>query len=713
MLLIAGCGGDVREGGAARADGAVAGSAASRDYVGDAACAACHAEIADAYGRSKKGRSLVAFTAHEGPERFDAAAVVDTASGLRYEAILRDGRLVQRETRRDPEGRLLHELEFAADLVIGSGNQTRSYLLIRDGRVTQMPLTWYSQRERWDLSPGYHEANDRFSRMITVECLNCHGDVTVRTPYTQNHFERVPEAISCERCHGPGSAHVDARSGVEGREAGGVEVEGAGDAGVRDGGAPGAGDPTIVNPTRLDRDGELSVCAQCHMAGIMSYVPGEAATTFLPGEHLARNRTVHVPELQLTDPDWVGIDSHPVRLARSACFAASEMTCSTCHAPHTPDAELPPDHYDTRCVSCHTAGSHGSDRLCTRPEVDAGADPSEGSCVSCHMQSGGTSDVPHVRFTDHWIRRVPGPPLSPDAGRPVVDSPEPLRLVPLSPRGLPAPPGLYAHLSESVRLAGEAEAYFHFWETMHRHPGYIQTVVDVGRRALEEGPGTIEGSHALGRALLEAGSVAEAETVFREALVRAPENPWTHLFLGALLDERRGRPAEALGHLERAVALQPELQEARRKLAEVLYTLGRRDDAEEQLRDIVRRDPIHEPRSWFNLGVILREAEDTEGARRAFGEASRLSPDLADAHLELGGLEMAAQRIDAAERAFRAAIAAAPDAPGGHGSLALVHLVRGETGEARRRLQRVLELDPGHAAAQSLLRDLDARVPPP
>lgn len=658
-------------------------------YVGNGACVPCHGEIVRGYEATKKGRSLTVFDPRAAPERLPSrSAVVDTLSGLRYEALLHDGRLVQREFRQDEDGLLLHQLELAADLVIGSGNQTRSYLMVRNGLITQMPLTWYTLREDWDLSPGYHEANDRFSRKIALECLHCHGDTPRRSPHTQNHYTGVPGAISCERCHGPGAAHVAARGRGEG---------------------PGSGevDPWIVNPAHLERDRALSVCAQCHLAGIMTYAPGEGPATFLPGMHLAEHRTVYVPELQLTDPDWVGIDSHPVRLARSACFRDSPMTCTTCHVSHTPDVDLPRAHYNNRCLVCHSPAGGGEAPVCARPEVHRGAHATSGDCVGCHMQAGGTSDVPHVRFTDHWIRREPGPPLSPDAGRPVIESRDPLRLVPLSPRGTAASPDLYRHLPESVRLAGEAEAYFHCWETMHRHPDYLPRVAGLGRQALARGAGTAEGRLALGRALLQMDSVRAAEAVFRELMAMAPANPWAHLFLGAVLDERLRRPADAVPHLERAVELQPELLEARRKLAEALYGAGRRVDAAEQLEALVERDPVHEPGAWFNLGVVRSELGDLDAATRAFREASRLAPDLAPAHLAIGSIHLSAGRLDSAETAFRAAVVASPDSPEAHGSLALVDIQRGDLAHARQHLERVLELDPGNRQARALLDELD------
>jgi tetratricopeptide (TPR) repeat protein len=562
---------------------------------------------------------------------------------------------------------VVHRLALPVTYVIGSGQATRSYLAERHGVLTQSPLTWYAHRQAWDMSPGFAEANDRFSRRIGPECLYCHTDPVTPEPFTQNVFREIPLGIGCERCHGPGEGHVVRWSGSEGDAAG----------------PPGRPDPTIVNPARLDRDRSMAVCQQCHLAGVTIPSAGRRTYDFRPGEFLSENRTVFVPELQLVDPDWVGIDSHPIRLARSACFQASgSMTCLTCHLPHTPPERVEPAHYDEACLGCHVA-----EDIAAHPATSRG-------CSGCHMVSGGTSDVPHVRFTDHWIRARPGPPLDPALGRPAFDEPTPLTLVPVSALGSEAPPGEAADL---------AAAYLHFWETMHRVGAYLDRVVDLGERALRGDALHGEGRIALARALSERARLDQAEMHFRTAAEKAPDDPWPHLLFGAFLLERREDPVSALPHLDRAVGLQPRLVEARQKRAEALFDLGRRDDAVADLEALVSLDPLHHPRSWFNLGVLRMEVGRPAEALEAFQEAARLDPDLVEAHLLVGSAALERGDLDEAASAFRAALAAAPADPAVHGNLALLAMARDAPAEARRHLERVLELDPGNAGARELL----------
>ncbi len=650
-------------------------------YVGRDRCTPCHEAVAASWEGTPKARALGPFRVDRAPEVFAAESWVhQPGDNLRYQARLSGGNLVQHEIRLDGDGGELYQRSHTASLVIGSGQATRSYLIVENGTVTQMPLTWYSQSRRWDMSPGYHEANDRFGRRIGGECLYCHTDLVTTEPFTQNVFREIPDqGIGCERCHGPGEEHVRARES-------GMELPDP--------------DPTVVNPSRLPREEAMAACQQCHLAGVTVVNPGQELRDFRPGQRLAENRRVFVPELQFDDPDWVGIDSHPLRLARSACFQGGALTCMSCHAPHTAPQDLESGHYAARCLNCHLEMSP-SGAVCGRdgaPEHGA----SDGGCVGCHMSQGGTSDVPHVRFTDHWIRRLLPPPLDPSRGRPAFDDPTPLELVEATALGLrastPPPP------------ASLAAAYLHFWETMHRVPAYITRVVTEGERARSQGLLHADGRMALARARLERGEVDEAQELLVQAVKEAPpEDPWPHLLLGALLLERRDAPDQALPFLQTAVSRQPRFVEARTKLAEALVDLGRHSEAESQLEALVEADPNQHPRAWFNLAVLRGMRGDEDAARDAFRRAGELDPDLVQAHLQYGGLELDRGALEAADAAFQRALAAAPDLPAVHGSLALLALARNQDAQARRHLARLLELDPGNPQALELLRGLEGR----
>src|SRR4051812_20134738 len=113
-------------------------------FVGDAACARCHAEIAESYRRHPMGRSLSPIASAPMPEGQRDEGTTFEADGLRYTVERRDGRLVHTESRRDSSGHLVEQIEVEIRYALGSGTRGVSYLLDRDGYLYQSPISWYS-----------------------------------------------------------------------------------------------------------------------------------------------------------------------------------------------------------------------------------------------------------------------------------------------------------------------------------------------------------------------------------------------------------------------------------------------------------------------------------------------------------------------------------------------------------------------------------------
>ena len=137
-------------------------------YVGDAVCARCHGEIAEAYRTHPMGRSLALVgNALEGPPLGAAAGLPFEAKGLQYTALRRDGHLIHKATRRDADGGVLSEVEAEVRYALGSGTRGITYLIERDGYLFQSPIAWFAQKRRWDISPGY-------GRRPAAEFRACH-----------------------------------------------------------------------------------------------------------------------------------------------------------------------------------------------------------------------------------------------------------------------------------------------------------------------------------------------------------------------------------------------------------------------------------------------------------------------------------------------------------------------------------------------------------
>ncbi len=352
-------------------------------YVGSARCGQCHPAEATTYAEHPMGRS-VSRANRMLPAQLKAAASFE-ASGLHYAVQRRGERVLHRETL--PAAGKAPTLESSAEVAfaIGSGRQGQSFVINRDGRFFQSPISWYVHSNTWKLSPNYAQRNQHFNRPIAESCLFCHCNEAHLEADTLNQFETAPrlmESIGCERCHGPGELHVAAHEG------------GAGERGT---------DHTIVNPRLLSPQLREAVCEQCHLQGEARIVrPGASMWSYRPGLPLDQFLSVFVPA-----PNGHGnrkAVSHVEQMHQSRCFKSSDgrMGCVSCHDPHALPAE---DErvawYRGRCLTCH------KETDCALAVDERRHHTPADSCIDCHMPRGDSSNIAHSSITDHRIVRRP------------------------------------------------------------------------------------------------------------------------------------------------------------------------------------------------------------------------------------------------------------------------------------------------------------------
>jgi predicted CXXCH cytochrome family protein len=343
-------------------------------YVGDEACARCHAEIARDFREHPMGRSM---TTAAGATS-EVNGVVFEVADLVYSVLQHDGHVFHRESRRagnDPEASMT---EAEVKYVLGSGTRGQSFLVERAGGLYQSPIGWYAREPHWGLSPRYEIHNLHFDRPITKGCLFCHA----------NRFELVAGqapvfhglAIGCERCHGPGELHVRQPELVDGV------------------------DLTIVNPADLEPPAlRESVCEQCHLQGFSrTSPPGRSQFDYRPGLPLEDFLTVSFgrgdPVAALRSVGHV----EQMRLSRCYEQSGGALGCISCHDPHRrPKPEERVAHYRDRCLRCHAklpCSLARDERLARNPADD---------CTGCHMpRSRTTVDIAHTSTTLHTVPRA-------------------------------------------------------------------------------------------------------------------------------------------------------------------------------------------------------------------------------------------------------------------------------------------------------------------
>jgi Flp pilus assembly protein TadD len=559
-------------------------------YVSDGRCADCHIRQARAFADHPMGRSLVPIAQAAALPRDAAHGNPFDALGSRFLVAGGGGEVRHRRTRLDPDGRPAAEQEWDVHYAIGSGARGYSYLTERDGYLSQTPVSWYSQQQHWDLSPGFGPAW-LTGRAVLPECLFCHAN---RANHVEDSVNRYASpvfeghAIGCQRCHGPGELHVEAR-------AGGEAVEGP--------------DATIVNPRHLGASLRDAVCEQCHLVGEARVLcRGRGLYDFRPGLPLEPFWSVFVRTPGAGDRERaVG---HVEQMYASRCFQGGEgagrLGCVSCHDPHE---RVPPGrrvaHYRDRCLRCH------EEPACR--EKPAERAKKGDSCIDCHMPRYGASDIPHTASTDHRIVRPGKPPAREDGrtgdGLPVASF-YPERA------GGDAAESERALALALVRLAGRAEG---------PPPRPFRQALPALEAAVARDPDDLAAGEAKGQALARQNRAAEARAAFEAVLSRAPDRELALVGAGSMA-EASGDADAAAGYWQRAVAANPWRPDYRRSLALLLVRKEEWEEARAECEAWVGLDPTSAEARVARVQCLLA-AGDREAAREEFARVEALAPD--------------------------------------------------------------------------------------
>jgi|SRR5882672_793206 len=314
----------------------------SAHYVGSAACKDCHAEI---YNRWKDTRMAKVV---QDPREHPEAIIPDLSKP-------------------DP---LLTFTKDDIAFTYGSKWKQRYFKKVGDDYFP-FPAQWdvthkvwrqYFVRDNTDWWTPFYPP-DNFQRPTGPLCDGCHSvnyDVATKTPTEWN--------VGCEKCHGPGSDHVETQ-----------------------------GRPNIVNPAKLDYVQANDVCIQCHSQGQPLANPIEGRYYDWPvGFHLGKKLSEFwkLEEHKLGETTFTHFadgTAHKNRMQGNdyvqSLMYTRGVTCSNCHDAHgtTNDAMLWKP-VESICLSCHGPNSQNGPRA---PTIEAHTHHQAGSagneCVGCHM----------------------------------------------------------------------------------------------------------------------------------------------------------------------------------------------------------------------------------------------------------------------------------------------------------------------------------------
>ncbi len=521
-------------------------AAPATGYVGNEACAHCHAAIYDSYSRTPMAHA-------SGPaiENLKPADFVHANSGVHYRIYTEDNKVwLSFERPGDPAIHDKRQLLY----FIGSGRRGRSYLFSIDDFVFESPVNWYADRQVWDMAPAYGSAREiPMNLPAYASCLECHtSGMSPPLKGTDNKYP-VPlftqNGVGCERCHGPGSAHLK--------------------------GAP------MINPVKLAPERRDSICMQCHLEGSVAIErAGRHVYDFRPGDLLEDYVRHYV--LTSDKSSGLGANSQFEALAQSLCKKKSgdAMSCMSCHDPHSsPTAEQRASYYRGKCLACH-GSAFGAKHHPDRPD-----------CTACHMPSSLSTDISHTEVTDHRIQRRPemSPQLLHDSVSrnfratnsapqllrfPQSQEPDDLRDRALAWQSLAASgtPGAASQadhfLHEAAKQYPDDPAVLSGLAYVELNHGAVEKARDLYEKALALDPNLIDAAANLGVIEARSGHLQRAVELWQGAFERAPANSSVGMnlartFCGA------GRMNDARTYVLRVLRFNPDLSSAKKLLQQL------------------------------------------------------------------------------------------------------------------------------------------------
>lgn len=477
-------------------------------------------------------------------EGFMPAEFTHKPSGVHYRIYSEDGRVwLNFDRPGDPEVRGKRELLY----YIGSGRRGLSYLFETDGFLFESPVNWYANKKTWDTAPAYQSAREiPLNLPAYTSCLRCHvSGMQPPAPGTDNRYPQPPftqNGVACERCHGPGDAHLK-------------------------GGA-------IVNPAKLPAPRRDEICMQCHLEGKAAIErPGRHVYEFRAGDTLSD----YIRYFLLVDAKGSGLGavSQVEALAQSQCKKKSGvvMSCTSCHNPHqTTAAEDRVAFYRGKCLACHGV-AFGAKHHADRPD-----------CTACHMPASASTDVAHTQVTDHRIPRRPqvSPHLLQNAQETSSSLP---RLVPFpasttepDPRDLAlawnsiaengmsvAEPQARELLAKAVKQYPDDPALLSALAYSEQRKGSIPHARELYEKALALDPNLVDAATNLGVIDAQAGDLPDAVKLWQNAFQRTPARSSIGLNLARAYCAA-GKFDQARTYTVRLLEFNPDLPSARKLL---------------------------------------------------------------------------------------------------------------------------------------------------
>ena len=539
-------------------------------FVGQSACAECHAGISELYKSHPMSRSMSSLE-QPGFEESDHRTSFRVGPSLEYVVERNGGTVWHHEICYDADQVPIYDQAVETTFSLGSGSRGKGYLIERGDLLFMSPISWYAGKNVWGLSPGYTaERHPRFERRVTDACLSCHAG---RVSFVQGEPDRYPApkflelSIGCERCHGPGESHIAFHRSADESAGGKVPLD------------SGKIDP-IINPSKLAPRQREAVCNGCHLPlehGYLRY--GQSYHDFRPGQDFDEIVTAFVEANPTSAVEGESrAVSQVMQMRESRCYLASDnrLGCTSCHNPHSvPTSTEKQNYYREQCLKCH-ATQDCTETTPRRHEL------AHDSCIACHMPKLAADDVPHTSQTDHRIPRSRVPADS-SSVRPL---PSPLVTELVSPFD-----GWDQRLT--ARDTARAWGLLLTAESEKRSPQqthYATTAEERLKSVVTDRPDDLEALGSLVSVYLTLNRRPDARQALDQLLKQDPQNEYGLIQMALLLHAEKDWP-NSLQYWQRAMQQNPWIAFQHVQHGQTLVKAGRIDEAISAARRAIDLNP--------------------------------------------------------------------------------------------------------------------------
>lgn len=649
-------------------------------YLGRQACAECHRREMELYQGSHHDLAMQEASEEAVLGDFNGASL--TCFGVTSTFFKRGGKFFARTEGAD--GKLSdYQIQYTFGVY-----PLQQYLVEFSGGRYQVPgLCWDSRPreqggQRWfHIYPNERVGPDsplfwtKVSQNWNFMCAECHSTnlkkgYDYKTGRYQTSWSEID--VSCEACHGPGSAHLDwaraYREGKRGKEGNlGLQVSLKRNylaEWVFKEGSPVA-ERSAPPPDRA----QVEVCARCHARRSV------LSENYVHGRPFLDTHRPSLLEESLYYADGQILDE----VYEYGSFLQSKMhqkgvVCSDCHEPHSLKLHAAGN---ALCFRCHLEEKYGGPAHHFHKLDSPGA-----SCIECHMPRR-TYMVVDPRF-DHGFR-VPRPDLTLKIKAPNACN--------------------SCHADKTPRWAAE--------EIARRFPAGRAQAPTYGEAFYEARSGSPAADLLLVRIAADPAQPAMARATALSmlsqcsspaaagAMQRGLEDA-DPLLRSAALSALEALPPEARFALARARLEDPVRGvriEAGRALAPIEKNklppeeAARLEKAVEEYIDAQMLNADH-PSAHFSLGIFYLSRGRNREAESAYLEAMRLEPGFVLAYVNLADLYRLEGREAEGEKVLKKAIDLAPDFADGHQALGLLLARAGREEEAIEELGKAAELRP-------------------